>query len=250
MNISPFEAISSHVERFKDTINTTLPCEVTSLELDDSGERIVSVSVKPFSDKYYKGDNSVMSRPEIYGVPLLFPSGDNGMFSFPVKVGDFVLVIFAQEDIDNFLAGNKGVPRTLRKFSYNDAIAIPCIHPHTSYVKPHKDNVELFYKETNLSIKPDGTVSLKTNNNVNVETTTDVNVTSQSENHSANSSYNVDTQRVGLNAQSVYIGNGSVDIVGYLKELTDEVANITVGGIPIDNKALVEALSTKISSLT
>ena len=55
-------------------------------------------------------------------------------------------------------------------------------------------------------------------------------------------SYTVDTNKV-------VIGNSSVDIVGYLSDLTEEISKITVGGTPIDNKAAFESLKGLIDTL-
>lgn len=240
MNISPFEAINSHIDKLKNTMNTSLACEVVSLEIQ--GDRIVSVAVKPFSDKFYKGDSSVFKRPIIYGVPLLYPSGDKGLFSFPVKVGDYVLVIFSQEDIDNFLEEKRGVPRTFRQFSYNDAIAIPCLHPHNSTVKPHKDNVELSYKDTVISIQPNNEIKIITPSNIS---------TSCSTKNNECSSYDMNTRNLNINTNKVFIGNSRVDLVGVISDFIRimSTAQTLTTGEPLTSAVELEALKELLEEL-
>lgn len=76
-------------------------------------------------------DGSTTTYTPILGVPLMFPSSDKAMLSFPVNVGDNVLLVFSQRSIDNFKLGSRGTHKTpsSRKMSVNDAIAIPGIFP-------------------------------------------------------------------------------------------------------------------------
>lgn len=231
--ITPYEAIKSHVDKFKNSLNTVIPAEIVAVNLEE--DYITSVDVDIVNFQFYKSDKVKIKRPTIYNVPLLFPSSSAGTVSYPVKVGDSVLLLFCQEDIDNFLQGNPaGVPNTFRKFSLTDAVALPCFQKSASGVKAHKDDFQITFNDFRLSVTPSGELSIKTNRTVNVEA------------ESCSESY---TEDLTVTAERVSIGNSSVNIVQYLTDLTDEISKTTVGGVPLDNKAAFEALKAQIETL-
>lgn len=65
--------------------------------------------------------------PTFPNVPLLFPGGGGGRLSFPVAVGDGVLLVFVDRDMDDWLTSGQTnlPPRTNRLHSPSDAFAIP-----------------------------------------------------------------------------------------------------------------------------
>lgn len=238
--ISPFEAINSHIEKFKTKLNTCLPANIVAVNLQE--DSIISVDVEVVNFRFYKSDKTSVKRPPVFNVPLLFPSNRRGIVSFPVEVGDTVLLLFCQEDIDNFLDGDtESTPNTFRKFSLTDAIAIPCIHPTNSDIKAHKDNFQITFNDFKLSVKPSGETSL--------ETSTSVSTNAQNLIQSTTERYTVDSSITEVTSDTVTIGNGSVDIVQYLSDLTHEISNITVGGTPIDNKDKFTELKALIDEL-
>lgn len=227
------EVIGSFINKFKNSLNTCVPAYIT--EVVTEGDYIKWVSVRIVNNKAYR-NGEVFKRQEITNVPVMFPSSSAGIMSFPLKVDDPVMLMFAQEDVDKFL--HDGVkdesPQSFRKFSLTDAVAIPCIHPTNSSIKAHKDNFQISFNDFKLSVKPSGETSLETNDNVLVEAKSSI--------ETYRESYTVDTNKV-------VIGNSSVDIVGYLSDLTEEISKITVGGTPIDNKAAFESLKGLIDTL-
>ncbi|QDP64743.1 MAG: putative spike protein [Prokaryotic dsDNA virus sp.] len=227
------EVIDSFINKFKNSLNTCVPAYIT--EVVTEGDYIKWVSVRIVNHKAYK-NGEVFKRQEITNVPVMFPSSSEGIVSFPLKVDDPVMLMFAQEDIDKFLHdGTKDEsPQTFRKFSLTDAVAIPCIHPTSSSIKAHKDNFQVTFKDFKLSVTPSGETSLTTKDNVVIDAKSSV--------QSYREAYSVDTNKV-------IIGNSTVDIVSYLSDLTDEISKITVGGTPIDNKAAFETLKSLIDTI-
>ena len=63
----------------------------------------------------------------LLNVPLVFQGSQSSQFSFPVVAGDTVLLVFSQRSIDRFKLGGKTphTPADFRKYSRNDAMAIP-----------------------------------------------------------------------------------------------------------------------------
>lgn len=227
------QLIDSFLFKFENKLNTCVPAYITEVVI--KGDYIDNISARIVNHKQYRS-GEVFKRAEISNIPVLFPSSSEGIMSFPLKVGDPVLLVFAQEDVDTFLQEGliDEAPRTFRKFSLSDTIAIPCLHPTNSDIKAHKDNFQITFNDFTLSVKPSGDTSLTTNGKVQVNT---------------ESSSEWTTEGYTVRSNSVDIGNGSVNIVQYLSDLTDEISKITVGGTPIDNKAQFEALKSQIDQL-
>lgn len=72
-------------------------------------------------------DDVSREHPILLNVPLVFQGSSSSQFSFPVRTGDTVLVVFSQRSIDRFKLGAKQphTPADFRKYSRNDAMAIP-----------------------------------------------------------------------------------------------------------------------------
>lgn len=235
-----YEVIDSHIKRLKNSIHTSIPATVTKVNTE--GDNITTISASIVVNKVYStGD--IYKRPDINNIPLLYPSSSDFSLTFPVKVGDTVLLLFSQEDISTFIfEGSTGSnPNTLRKFDINDPIAIPCIHPVNSNIKAHKDNFQITFNDFKLSVKPSGETSLKTN--------TSVSTNAQNLIESVTERYTVDSNSTEITSDTVSIGNSTVEIVDYLSQLTDEISKITVGGVPIDNLAKFVELKALIDTL-
>ena len=139
---SQYEAIQSHISKFKDMLYTSLPAKV--IKVNYEGDSIKSVNVVPTIARTYS-DGTSLRRPTIYSVPIVFPSGGGALLSFPIAVDDTVLLVFNGDDADNFLSGSGELSNSNRHFSYNDAIAFPCLYPFDKNLEPSKDKVELQY---------------------------------------------------------------------------------------------------------
>ena len=90
----------------------------------DESTRSVSVELpirRAYTDE--SGERQTEKLPVINHVPMLFPKH----YIEPVKVGDHVLVVFASQSLDRYLArGGKDVdPADPRRNSLNDAVALP-----------------------------------------------------------------------------------------------------------------------------
>lgn len=170
-----YRTIQSHINKFKDTLYTSSVGEV--VEVNYEGDSIKSVDVRPSVNRLYI-DGEERQKPVIFNVPVLFPSGGGAIISFPIQVGDTVLLVFGKEDIQNFLKDKAPkAPATLRKFSYNDAIAIPCLTPFTENLQPSKDALEIKFKGASIRIDKDGNVVVSSPKDVIVKDALNVSVT-------------------------------------------------------------------------
>lgn len=72
------------------------------------------------------GERATERLPVINGVPVVFPGAGGFRVTFPVAVGDTVLLVFSSSSIDRWLAlGGEVDPQDDRRHSINDAVAIP-----------------------------------------------------------------------------------------------------------------------------
>lgn len=102
-------------------IYTSMPGRVINVDLEEQ-----IADIQPLIEKVLPNEQTQAIQP-ILSVPIIFPASKNSQLSFPVSVGDTVLLVFCQRDIDNFKLGSERThrPNTFRKLSVNDAVAIP-----------------------------------------------------------------------------------------------------------------------------
>lgn len=80
-----------------------------------------------------EGEREIVSLPVITNVPVVFPGAGGFRLTFPVAVGDTVLLVFADRSIDAWLAhGGETSPTDERHHHLSDAIAIPGLHPNNA----------------------------------------------------------------------------------------------------------------------
>ena len=145
----------------KDHINTSMPAKVISVSNLGSDQ---TVDVLPLvNDSFDDGTN--VEFPPILDVPLIFPSAGGGVLSFPIAVGDTILLIFSQKSLDEWMEsrsfGNIGfTPSDKRRYALNDAIAIPGLYTKHTHLKPNTTDVELKFKGLNLKLTASGNIEL------------------------------------------------------------------------------------------
>lgn len=177
------------------------------------------VDVQPSINIVY-GDDSADSHTQILGVPIIFPASSTSCLSFPIKVGDPVLLVFAQRSMDNFKIGN-GQPTTpsdFRRFNIQDAVAIPGLFPFSRSANkpsirkfPHNPNSDMVLAH-NVGSGTEVMIQLKLNGDVVINTEADVTV--NAENAVVNATGVNVTAATGSFAIGNSTWNGSMDITG------------------------------------
>lgn len=172
------ELIISSFEHQMAGINTCIPGVIVSV--DDL--KSLMISVQPTINMKFK-DGQVQEFPSITSVPLLMPSSSTSAVTFPVNVGDPVLLIFSQRGTDTFKSGNgrPAAPTDFRKFDLSDAFAIPApwpkarsINDPAKHIWDHdpKDMVMVHNlgsgSECEFRLKADGNIQIRTNQDVEV----------------------------------------------------------------------------------
>jgi hypothetical protein len=143
------EAITSQIN----AIHTSMPAKIVRVDKD-------SIDVQPLIS--IQQGVEYRQLPLLYNVPYLSSSfGKRGIFVKP-KVGDDVLIIFTEVNIDNFLIdGNSQIADDNRKFSLSDAVAICGINSFDNVTKLNNDeSVILVNENAKVSLKDNGDLVL------------------------------------------------------------------------------------------
>lgn len=135
----PEELLRSAVTYFLSDVNTCLPGKVE--EYDPAEQK---VSVKPLIKRRLvteEGEELLEELPIIPDVPVYFPRTQAFFLTFPIQVGDLVMIIFAQRSLDNWLAGQgeDTDPDEFRMHDLTDAIALPGLYPFGQAIKDIDD---------------------------------------------------------------------------------------------------------------
>lgn len=108
--------------------------------------------------------------PLLVDVPIRYPRSNVFSITFPIEVGDHVMVIFCERSIDTWLTqGGIQDPYDIRKFHLSDAFAIPMMYPQT--------NVIPSFDASNLEIKTnsgDTKIIVKASEDVEITTTGEI----------------------------------------------------------------------------
>lgn len=114
-------------------VHTALPAKV---ERYDATKQLVDV--KPLVKAYQLGEDDVAQAsalPVICNVPMVFPGAGGFRLTFPVQVGDTVLLLFGESSLDVWQesSGGRDVdPMDHRRHNLSDAIAIPGLHTNAA----------------------------------------------------------------------------------------------------------------------
>lgn len=145
-------------------------------------------------------DDTTTVRPPVLGVPLMFQGSVSSQFSFPVRAGDTVLVVFGMRNIDRFKGGSTDPhdPLTNRKYDRNDAIAIPGLFPFSqARNNPSKHSLDHSVDDAvishNLGSGSENEVRLKANGDIIVNSPSKVEVNCSTAEINASDSVTVDT---------------------------------------------------------
>jgi hypothetical protein len=107
---------------------TAFPAKVEAYHADTQTADVVPALAKHLPDG--QGNYVPELPPKISDVPVCFPRCGSFFLSFPIKAGDFVLVVCCQKNIGNWRAtGNAGDPGDLGMHTLDGAVAIPGVFP-------------------------------------------------------------------------------------------------------------------------
>lgn len=136
----------------------------------DASTQTAEVQIKMMKMK----NGKLQDYPILIDCPCVVLGGGQGRVTFPITAGDSCLVLFNDRDIDNWYAGGqKMLPRTERKHSYSDAIALVGVHNLQNKITDYLvDGTELKYRNATIKLQ-NNTITIdapyvNVNGNVNV----------------------------------------------------------------------------------
>lgn len=116
--------IEGYLEDLSDRLCVAIPARV---ERYDAATQ--KIDAQPLVKKRYRNeeDETVTERAQVVSnVPLVFPGAGDWSITFPVAVGDTVLLVYADRSLDTWLSeGGEIDPGDDRQHHATDAIAIP-----------------------------------------------------------------------------------------------------------------------------
>ena len=152
------DAIQSHLNNYKTQTFTSLPAKVTSY---NSVEQ--TISARPVMNEPFK-DGDVSEFPEIDHIPVVFTGAGGGVLTFPIQVGDEVLLTFSSRSFDTWwvTGSTQELSTTQRYNDITDAVAIIGLTSKDNSVQANTEDVELKYNGASQQLKKDGTIELVT----------------------------------------------------------------------------------------
>lgn len=188
------------------------PGVVSSISGDLSDLR---VNVKPAINELY-ADGSTEEHLDILSVPVIMPGSSTTLVSFPINVGDTVLLVFSQRSMDNFKIGNgqPTQPNDARKFQAEDAIAIPGLFTFSKSVNrpairkyPHNPKTDLVVAH-NIASGTEVMMHFKQSGDLIINTEQAVTVNCKTGELNATESYTINTPTMNINANTTnWTGN-------------------------------------------
>lgn len=144
-------------------LNTIIPALVV-----DYDSSTYTITAKPAIKKKYL-DGEVLSMPDIFKVPVIYPKTNLGHITFPLKPGDSVLLLVCQRDTDTFVLDNKEVePPTNRKFELQDAVALPGFTATNANNVDTDEALTVRYNQSFIKLKEDNSIEINAVNDVTI----------------------------------------------------------------------------------
>ena len=147
-------------------VNICLPAKI--VEYDYTQQR---AKVQPSLNQKYN-DGEVIELPIVHNVPVMHPSSGGASITFPVNVGDNILLVFSQASLEEWLEdGKQSTPDDPRQNDLTDAIAIIGLNPFNQ-ISPATNNTDLLIKlnDAEVIFKPTGNIHINgTASNITID---------------------------------------------------------------------------------
>lgn len=209
-------------------VNTCLPGVVTSVDVAAG-----KCDAKPvLRRKFASGE--IVDLPVITNVPIAQLRAGKAFVSVPVKVGDYVLLVFSQRSIDLWLTSGGSVdPKDPRSHALSDAIAYPGVYPFSDPpAGALADALVIKNDQSTIIVKPNGEIKVEAPAKLEV-VAGEVDV--QCDNATVVASGNVDATAAAMNLTST----GPIQANTPLLNVSGLIgcAGLAVGGTPVAGEA-------------
>lgn len=217
MLVDQVDAILGVIKKYlRDNVYAPIPGVVVNV---DDYEEKQTVDVRIAIPRIYLDGHVVPeSSNTIHGCPFINPGAGGGVDTYPVKVGDPVLLVFGMRDTDNWKLSDGSdelPPASSRYCNISDAIAIPGLSTIHTHLNPHPDNAEKKFGDCLLSMRPNGDIVL-TNSKGTLELLNDETI--RLSNSSASYTINPDGSTVETNGSGTktLASSGVFNINGFI----------------------------------
>jgi len=142
----------------EDRLYTSIPARVVSVDKFQT-QQVVNLQI---SIKRKYPDGLVTDGALLEDVPVVFPSAGGGLLSFPVAIGDTMLVCFSKRSMDEWNVGDGEdvTPRFNRQFDISDPIAVAGLYTSKSNLHPDPDHVVLKFAGSKVTLYKNGDVDV------------------------------------------------------------------------------------------
>ena len=145
-------SLASLLELVQKNVMANLNChQVGEIVSFNANKQTAEISVK----MTYVVNDKIVEYPLLIDCPCIVLGGGKGRITFPISAGDGCLVLFNDRDIDNWYAGGQTMaPRTDRKHSFSDAIAIVGLHNAQNKISDYlTSGTELKYGNSTIKLE-------------------------------------------------------------------------------------------------
>lgn len=236
------DTIDSAFDYKMDSIHTSIPCIVLAVRAGGSSQL---VDIQPTINQKLP-DGTIKERPPILGVPISFPVSNTAGMTYPIKVGDTGMAVFAMRNMDTWKAGNgrPSSPSNASKMSAGDAAFYPGIQPPgnavnnpAKHVLTHSTEDTVMFAnlgavECEVRLKADGSIEINTSNQP---------VTINCSVASINASQEINLATPVMNVDSdVTNWTGNINLQGSIVQIGDwtQTGNYTAVGIQSFNSII------------
>lgn len=247
MSTNLTDSIIGLIENELVTTYTMLPATITDVSLLSSENK---VSVQP-AQEYLDGTGEYQAEPILAELPVQWPAGGGAVMTFPLAIGDDVMVVFSKDSNVEFQASTEGTvqPFDTRQHDIADGYVVPSIFRDANQPSPNPDDVEIKYGDSLFAIQKDGTVK-SDNGKSSITQTPDGDI--QLVNEGGDYNINADGTHSGNAAETWSMTNGTGELIDLLSQTLTEISNATVntmlGAQPLINKAVITALIAQVDS--
>lgn len=137
---------------------TALPAKIDSYDPETR-----TISATPLIRRTFEDEIQTQTL-SIDDIPVVFPSGGGGEVTFPLQIGDQVLLIFSMRSIQDWLVSQTGdevSPVRKKTHTVQDAIAIPSLFTKPQARAANADHMELLFGESKIQIQEDSKIVIE-----------------------------------------------------------------------------------------
>ncbi len=146
-------------------VHVALPGSVQKVDMATQTVDVLPEIKRVLEDE--DGNTKEESMPILPNIPLVFPRAGGYFLTLPVAVGDKVLILFCEKDLDQWRAkGRETAPDDLRMHSTAGAVAIAGVYPTMSPILTTNSTDMILGKDagSKIYIKPNAEIHLAQEN--------------------------------------------------------------------------------------